>query len=216
MFLFTIFISIAFSGYGFHGGPGMMPIIPHTPYFECEGIPPGFCNLQMTKGQCVLLVSQNNKCDIAEKCDGRARRDCSKFWRSPGGMQRPNCVWIQLFGAQGKCDSAEKCQGRSQQTCTNHWFPPCMWMPSSPFHPGFGQCMEGGGSLMKTHEESSLESSTPAETDPEPTQNGPLLALGFVSFLVGLGFTFLILRCKKRRESTSELKETLDWDRRMV
>jgi len=204
------------------GGGGGMPIIPNTMYFECEGIPPQMCNLQMTRGQCVGLPSQK-KCDIAEKCNGRAQRDCSKYWT--GTLQAPNCVWLQQPGQPGKCDEASKCQGRSQKLCTNPMFPPCRWMPN-PMMPGAGMCVgarlqetheefpETHEKLQKTHvEEEKAETVVPAENKSNNDPSLPLIAAACASFLVGLGFTFLIVKCKN--EQPSELKESLGLDRRI-
>jgi len=198
------------------------PIIPGMPYFDCESVPPQFCNLARTKGQCVALPDQK-KCDLAEKCNGRAKSDCSKYWT--GTMQGPNCVWLQEPGSPGKCDESTKCQGRSRALCTNPNFPPCGWQWTS-MTTGFCTDEVGGGFLQKTHNvdaEGSLQSrhqvqnAEDVQKDTKSTnllENVPLLAVGGASFVIGVAFALLFCRCKSQR-GNEELNEALGLERRI-
>jgi len=222
MFIFFTIISLALSSYfpQFAGPGGMPPIIPGMAFTECESIPPQFCDLKTTRGQCVTLQSQNGKCDIAEKCNGRSERSCSLYWESDGanGYQLPNCVWLTPPMQEPKCDEATKCQGRSQKLCTHPMFPGCFWTPN-PMMPMGGMCTGGGASLLKaTHkeepsepllEEQADETVIPAPTRTNPIHSIPLLVFGVVSFLVGLGFTMLIVHCKRKSEN-QDLMVSLD------
>jgi len=204
--------------------PGMgmgPPIIPGMPFFDCESVPPQFCNLLRTKGQCVALPSQK-KCDLAEKCNGRAKSDCSKYWT--GTLEGPNCVWLQEPGMEGKCDESTKCQGRSRALCTNPNFPSCGWQWTSMLS-GFCSDGGGGGFLQKTHKvvgEGSLQphqiqNAEDVQKETKSTnllENVPLLAVGGASFVFGIAFALIICRCKSQR-GNAELNEALDLERRI-
>jgi len=224
MFLFTIFIIQLAHGMFGGGGSAMMgpPIIPGTPYFECEGIPLTMCTLQRTMGKCVYLPSQK-KCDLAEKCGGRSQQQCSLYWS--GSYQMPNCVWLATFG---KCDESTKCQGRSKFLCTHPRFPGCHWQPMTQMMGMQGMqmggfCADSGFSLAETHTQKSepteteqlekaevvepvLEATSPiVHSTPKESSPGVLIALASGSFFIGLLITTIILRCKQKRRTVEEL-----------
>lgn len=124
------------------GGKGLhMTPIPGTPFFDCNHIINPFqCTLANTKGRCTYLIEEQ-KCDTADKCNGRSKATCSQYWSTSYHMA--NCVWIEVPGSQPKCDSSTKCIGRSPQDCMNRQhFPPCLFIPTpSPISPQMAQQM---------------------------------------------------------------------------
>lgn len=123
-----------FGGNGFHMGP-----IPGTHVYDCNHILNPFqCTLANTKGRCTYLAEEQ-KCDTADKCNGRSRATCSQYWST--SYHFANCVWIHVPGSQPKCDSSTKCIGRSPADCVNRHFPPCMFVPSQQMPPQFAQQM---------------------------------------------------------------------------
>jgi len=187
-----------FGGNGFHMGP-----IPGTHVYDCNHILNPFqCTLANTKGRCTYLAEEQ-KCDTADKCNGRSRATCSQYWST--SYHFANCVWIHVPGSQPKCDSSTKCRGRSPADCVNHHFPPCMFVPSQPMmHPQFAQqmglppmppmgvCRPFGSSLLaQPHQQS--------ETAGFEISNKLIIVLFALCFILTASFTVILTSNKSSK-----------------
>jgi len=193
------------------GANSMMPRPPIVPLnIECELLlTPMTCSLQATRGSCAWLAG-DQKCDIADKCDGRDRASCALYWK--GNRMGPNCVWLAM---EEKCDSSTKCYGRDRATCTNPAFPKCTW--TAPYVASWGQNFPGGmcteyegpqnpfaqmfeglsGGLQATHMQEPASDST--NSSKHISRNVVLISVG--SFLLSAMCTYFVMR---KRQQTSE------------
>merc|ERR1740123_1640713 len=171
---------------------------------ECSDLDWPCCTVQKTAGQCVWLA-EDDKCDVADKCDGRAPNTCGDSLKvmSPvdGTIHAmpPMCVWLY---DEMKCDKAGKCQGRNQQDCLNPALPPCTWLPMM-MDPMSGEMMGGCREpidLQATHETQESQAS-----EAMTTSEWGVIGLG--CFLGGLSATLLLVsypHCTKRNADLSQ------------